>query len=94
MKKIILFFIFLTAFTFFYPALADESAYDNSNWGVHPLSDKEQKSKETSSSEKIWNEEQDEMIYENYGSEESPAFLNRENTGTEEYDSDSSGNME
>lgn len=95
MKKIILFFICLIVFSFFYPAFADETNFDNSNWGIQPVNQDEQQAKETSPLEKIWNKEQDENIYDNYGSEESPAFLDRENIdpGEYEYDyNDDSGN--
>lgn len=50
---------------------------NDSNWGVQPLNKTQQNAGEAS--EKVWNRENNENIYENYGSEESPAFLNREN---------------
>lgn len=86
MKIFILLFSCLSLFALFYPAFADEAAPDNSNWGIQPLTEDQQKTKVISSEEKIWNKEQDKNIYENYGSEESPAFLNRENINPGEAD--------
>lgn len=71
MKKIIflVFFIFL----FISPVIADNNS---SNWGVQPLNVNPQNGSEAS--ERVWNRENNENVYENYGSEESPAFLNRD----------------
>lgn len=86
MKKFVLLFICL--FSFSYPVFADEAAPDNSNWGIQPITADQQKAKETSASEKTWNQEVNETIYDNYGSDESPAFLNRENIDPHESDLD------
>lgn len=62
------------------PALAD-----NSNWGVQSPSSVKHSSEEAS--QKVWEKEQNENLYENYGSQDSPSFLNREGVdpATSEY---------
>jgi len=71
---------------------ADESALDTSNWGVQSRPqascdyDEYYEDGDTSPSEDTWNGEHDNKIYEKYGSEESPAFLNRENINPSESD--------
>lgn len=49
---------------------------DDSNWGIQPPP---ANSAPSQTSEKIWEREQAEKLNENYGSDQSPAFLNREN---------------
>lgn len=51
---------------------ADEA----SNWGVQQPPAEKTKPSETS--EKVWEHEQSDKLYENYGSPDSPGFLNRE----------------
>lgn len=78
MKKIIRCFLLLFAMChlpflhFASFAFADES----SNWGVKQPSVEKTKPSETS--EKIWDNEQAEKLYDDYGSPDSPGFLNRE----------------
>lgn len=57
----------------FVPVCAD----DEQNWGVQPPSASVLSLRENS--EKVWDREEDEFLYENYGSPDSPGFLNREN---------------
>ena len=81
--------IFLIFFLIFcsYPVLGDDTAPNTSNWGVQPIpQNKLPIDKTFSPSENIWGNEQDDYIYNNYGSEESPAFLNRENINPNESD--------
>lgn len=67
-------------------AFADES----SNWGVQQPS--VEKTKQGETSEKIWDNEQAERLYDDYGSPDSPGFLNREgidprdSTSEDDYD--------
>ena len=78
MKKIIRRILLLFAFCylpflhFASLAFADES----SNWGIQQP--QTEKAKQSETSEKVWEHEQSDNIYENYGSEDSPGFLNRE----------------
>ena len=80
-----LFFLVLCLFLFLSISLAfaDDAPCDNSNWGIQPQKQSPQK---LSAAEKTWDEEEYEYIYENYGSQESPAFLNRENINPNEAD--------
>lgn len=84
MKKIFL----LTACLLFtsFQVFADCTTIDNPNWGIQPASKNFQKQ---SPLQKALDEQRDQAIYENYGSEQSPAFLNRENIDPQ--DSDSGG---
>lgn len=84
MKKII--FLVISLLLLYYPAFADDTFYHDSNWGIQPVTNNSQKTKQTSQSEKVWNEEHDKTIDEDYGSEQSPAFLNTENINADEYD--------
>lgn len=68
MKRIL---CFLVLFLLSLPVFADES----SNWGVQPPPATVQNTKENS--EKVWDREENQNIYENYGSGDSPEFLNR-----------------
>jgi uncharacterized protein YxeA len=74
MKK---FLCCLVLILFISPALANDITTNDSNWGIQSPIEKQQKEAETS--EKIWDKEQNQKLYENYGSQDSPAFLNREN---------------
>lgn len=71
-KRILILFAFCTLH-FTSLAFADDNS---SNWGIQPLNKSQQNGSEAA--EKVWNRENNETIDENYGSEESPAFLNRE----------------
>jgi len=84
MKKLFNLIICLSLFLFTSCAFGDDAPSDDSNWGVQP----QKQSPKIAPSEKTWNEEQDETIYDNYGSEESPAYLNRENMNPNEADYD------
>lgn len=87
MKKMFFIVISLLLCSVFNGIFADEAAPDNSNWGVPPMSQNEQVIDEnTTPSENTWNDEHDLKIYNNYGSEKSPAFLNRENINPNESD--------
>ena len=83
--------IFLILFLFLSQSagyvFADDTAVDNSNWGIQSHSQSESGyGKPGSQSEDAWDAQQDDTIYNNYGSEESPAFLNRENINPNESD--------
>lgn len=88
MKKIILLFIYLYVFSFFYPVCASDAAVDNSNWGVSPTTS-QNKQGSGEQEEKVLDNEQNQTIYENYGSKESPAFLNSVNSPEDEGEYDS-----
>lgn len=66
-----------------YPVFADDAPADNSNWGVQPAY---QDADDSSPSQDAWDRERDEIIDRKYGSEDSPAFLNRENINPNEAD--------
>ena len=66
---------------------ADEDYCDSPNWGVPQINQNEQNIGEFSSAESVWDEERDENIYENYGSNKSPTFLSRENIEPDDDDS-------
>lgn len=74
MKKSVLFLICLFIFPLFHFAQADVTG-DDSNWGIQPT---KSVPAPTEKSEQTWQDEHDEAIYDNYGSDQSPAFLNRE----------------
>ncbi|MDD3436170.1 MAG: hypothetical protein PHC64_03350 [Candidatus Gastranaerophilales bacterium] len=76
MDKIIL---ILSLFLFLIlPVFADDDCYcDYSNWGITPSLQGQESSQEPS--EQTWENMRNETIDENYGSEYSPSFLNREN---------------
>lgn len=79
MKKFILILIFLLGFSC---AFADDKSMNNQNYAAQKINHKE-------ASEIIWDREMEQSLYENYGSEVSPAFLNREGTSTDDgYGSD------
>lgn len=84
MKKIASFFVFLLAFSAF--AFADEAPVDDSNWGIQPEKAQGQYLNDVSTPEETWNDTHDTIIFDKYGSEDSPAFLNRENINPNESD--------
>lgn len=73
MKKVFLPFICLTLL--YIPVYADDSPADSSNWGIQA----NQHYSKPSPSQKVWDAQRDQIIDEKFGSDESPAFLNREN---------------
>lgn len=75
----------LCLFSFSYPAFGDDAPADDSNWGVQPVP---QPTQDTggSAEQDAWKREHDEIIYQKYGSEDSPSFLNRENMNPNESD--------
>lgn len=81
MKKVFLLSLFLFFNSCF--VLADDTAVDNSNWGIQP---QKQISQKPSAAEKTWNEEEYHLIYDDYGSDKSIYFLNRENMSPTEND--------
>lgn len=88
MKKSALFLTFLfvfSAFPFFHYANA-EISNDNTNWGIKTPEPDPPQSIKQEASEKVWQGEHDEVIYDNFGSDQSPAFLNRENINPTESD--------
>lgn len=79
---------FLLSFFFtLYSLLFTQSAFaDDSNWGIQQQPNVNPAPSQNS--QKVWEKEQNEKLYENYGSQDSPAFLNRENIdpATSEYE--------
>jgi hypothetical protein len=73
MRKFLSFFIFIL---FIAPAWADDAPSSIPNWGIRLSPQAKPTSKEDS--EKVWDKEQYEKLHENYGSPDSPGFLNRE----------------
>lgn len=72
MKMIVRFILILFALcTLHFASFAE----DASNWGIQQP---EVKQIPNEASEKTWEKEQNEKLYENYGSQDSPGFLNRE----------------
>lgn len=57
------------------PVYADDSPASASNWGIQTNPNYTK----ISPAQKVWDAQRDEIIDERYGSDESPAFLNREN---------------
>lgn len=88
MKKIILCIIVLIVASLFHLVNANaEVTNDDKNWGIEPVVlDKPSGTSNSEASEKTWQGEHDEAIYDNYGSDQSPAFLNRENMNPNESD--------
>lgn len=86
MKRIVL--LFSALFIFQFPALAQDA---DSNWGIQQQQNSSNQC--NSIEEKVWQREYDRALYEEYGSDQSPAFLNRENIDSDEtdYDSDEAG---
>ena len=71
MKKFLL-LLFLNFFLTVLPVFAQNSATGNSNWGLTPNPPKQAPGE---LAEKVWDDERDEKIYQNYGSQESSDFL-------------------
>ncbi|MFA7659522.1 MAG: hypothetical protein WCY19_08825 [Candidatus Gastranaerophilaceae bacterium] len=87
MKEFILSVMCLFLFFLFHPAFADDDGTSsNSNWGIPPASKDEMSAQNSGSAEEAWSEEYNQTIYERYGSDESPAFNNRENINPNESD--------
>lgn len=68
-------FILVSAFLilFICPIWADEAPLDDTNWGISPSEDYQT----VSASEDTWDNQRQNIIEEKYGSDQSPAFLNR-----------------
>jgi len=81
MKKILLLIFCLYILPCY--VYADDAPCDNSNWGVQA---KPENKTNSDVSEQVWDGEEENYIYDNYGSEESPAFLNREKMNPNESD--------
>ncbi len=81
--SIALFFIFCLAS----PAFADVPNNDDTNWGI--VKTKNQEASTGEAEESVWDNERDNYIYENYGTDSSSSFLNRSNIDT--YESDHGG---
>ena len=80
-------------FLFTGAALASDTAVDHSNWGVPDEGPPfEQQAGEPA--EQVWDEERDSFIENNYGSENSPAFLNTQEVPENEYEYDSDAGTE
>lgn len=81
--------ISLIVFIFFTPCFvfASDTAVDNSNWGI-PLKSQNKKYLGEQEERNLDNE-QNQSIYQNYGSVESPAFLNSVNPPENEFEYDS-----
>lgn len=75
MKRIYGCILSLFAFCILHFAVSSVSAEEN--WGVQSTSSPVKQGAEEAS-QKVWDKEENEKIHENYGSEESPGFLNRE----------------
>lgn len=83
MKKFLTYLIFCLCLTTS-TVIADESS--NANWGIAPVNDKEAAREaeydDTQGSDDFFDEE----IYDEYGSNKSPAFNNRQNINPNESD--------
>jgi hypothetical protein len=66
--------LLFTLYSLLFTSLA--FAGDSSNWGVQQPSVTKPTPSEIS--EKVWDKENNEKVYEDYGSKDSPGFLNRE----------------
>lgn len=75
--------MFLSTFLISLPVFADDSQTNSTNWGIQP---KQKTQPAGEPSEYVWDKEEEEYIYDNYGSEYSPAFLNRQNMNPNESD--------
>lgn len=84
MKKIAS--LFISTFFLLSPAYGDDTPLDDSNWGIQHRASNTSESQNISPSEQAWNETIDTAIYDQYGSEYSPAFSNRENMNPNESD--------
>lgn len=67
-------FVLFTLYSLLFTPLA--FANEQQNWGVQPPP--EEKIKQNETSEKVFEHEQSDKLYENYGSSDSPGYLNRE----------------
>ena len=85
MKKNILVFIFVLLMSVCSSIMVKADNYrGNQNNCVQSVNKNWQNTDETSPDESVWDKEREENIYDNYGSEQSPTFLNRENIETDE----------
>lgn len=80
MKKFLLLFLFLFLIS---PAFADDYQLNNNSVpNQQTTTNAQNNSKEAS--EQVFDQTKDQLIYDYYGSVESPAFLNRENIDPQE----------
>lgn len=79
MKKFLLLFLFLFLIS---PAFAYDYQSNNNSVPNQQTTNTQNNSKEAS--EQVFDETKDQLIYDYFGSEESPAFLNRENIDPQE----------
>lgn len=74
MKKFVLFLLLIMVSSV--NAFADDSALDSTNWGISPH--RQTNSDQPGEAEEaVWEGERDEYIYNNYGEEDSSAYMNR-----------------
>lgn len=93
MKKVSLLIIFLFIFSYMNHAFADDvNPTSDPNWGVKPKNENAAQADESNQSEEEWNKIYDQMMYNKYGSDESPAFLNREKMNPSESEYGYDGN--
>ena len=66
--------------------LAEDTTYADSNWGIQPASDNQQAKQDNNSDQQGADDFYSELIAPQYGSDQSPAFLHRENINPNESD--------
>ena len=80
----------LFTFSIFHQISSNVSAQatneEEGNWGVEPIIMNKPNKNNTENSEKTWQGEHDEVIFDHYGSDQSPSFLNREDMNPNESD--------
>lgn len=84
MKKFILSSVCLLIFSMFSCAFADETSISNSNCNMRPK--QQTNTAYGESEEQVWNNEEEQNTEENYGSDKSPYFINRNNTVPDDTD--------
>lgn len=87
MKKFAFLIIFILAFSYTHHAFADDvNPTSDPNWGVPSENENTHQADEDTPTEDEWDKIYDQTIYNKYGSDESPAYLNRENMNPGESD--------
>lgn len=87
MKKFAFLIIFILAFSYMHHALADDvNPTSDPNWGVPSENENTHNDDYSKSGEDEWDKIYDQTIYNKYGSDQSPAFLNRDNMNPGESD--------
>lgn len=66
--------------------MAEDNPYADKNWGVQPVSEDQQAQLDNDSNVQGSDDFYSELIAPEYGSDQSPAFLNRENINPNESD--------